>query len=189
MKIEDINYVLPTEQIAEKDFDKEKWLQEHPIDYFKFIYLLFNTTKNAPKNIPRTLAMDVAFQALYPVTRLYIPNTLYKYYSLNDNRKLNKQKFNTLQNQQIFMSKIKVMHVLTDTNIGGAGTLLYNTICCGDSERFDYVVVLPKGGRLIERFVPLACRVITVDCGQDRSAEWGAIREYMRLFPHLFPMK
>ena len=27
MKIEDINYVLPTEQIAEKDFDKEKWLQ------------------------------------------------------------------------------------------------------------------------------------------------------------------
>ena len=109
MKIEDINYTLPTEQISEKDFDKVKWLQEHPIDYFKFIYLLFNTTKNATENIPYTLAMDVAFRALYPVTRLYIPDTLYKYYSLNDNKKLNQQKFKTLKNKQIFMTKMLSM--------------------------------------------------------------------------------
>ena len=79
------------------------------------------------------------------------------------------------------MSKIKVMHVLTDTNIGGAGTLLCNTICCGDKESFDYVVVLPKDSRLIERFVALDCRVITVDCGRDRSADPRAIGAYVRV--------
>lgn len=142
VKIEDINYVLPTEQIAEKDFDKEKWLQEHPIDYFKYIYLLFNTTKNAPKNIPRTLAMDVAFQALYPVTRLYIPNTLYKYYSLNDNRKLNKQKFNTLQSQQIFMSKIKDFN---DPFDGKA--FFYDSKKLADIKRLEHV-----GGKIIDDF-------------------------------------
>ena len=45
MKIEDINYTLPTAEIAEKDFDKEKWIKEHPIDYFKLIYVLFKTSK------------------------------------------------------------------------------------------------------------------------------------------------
>lgn len=85
------------------------------------------------------------------------------------------------------MSKIKVMHVLTDTNIGGAGTLLYNTVACGNTERFDYVIVLPKGSRLIERFLPLSCRVVTVDCGQDRSLEWGALGEYIRVIRELRP--
>lgn len=79
------------------------------------------------------------------------------------------------------MRKIKVMHVLTDTNIGGAGTLLYNTICCGDATRFDYIVVLPKGSRLIDRFMTLSCRVVTVACGQDKSLEMGALAEYVRL--------
>ncbi len=79
------------------------------------------------------------------------------------------------------MQKIKVMHILTDTNIGGAGTLLYNTMRCGDAARFDYVVVLPEGSRLIERFEPLSCRVVTVNCGQDRSWEMGALKEYIRV--------
>jgi glycosyltransferase involved in cell wall biosynthesis len=79
------------------------------------------------------------------------------------------------------MPRIKVMHVLTDTNIGGAGTLLYNTMCCASADRFEYVVVLPRGSRLIERFWPLACRVVTVNCAQDRSLELGALGEYVRL--------
>ena len=107
MKIEDINYTLPTKQINAENFDKEQWLKEHPIDYFKLIYVLFKTTKNAPDYVPQDLAMDVAFNALYPVTRLYIPDTLYKFYSLNNDQYLNKKKFNTLRNQQVFMSDIK----------------------------------------------------------------------------------
>lgn len=107
MKIEDINYTLPTVEIASDDFDREKWLQEHPIDYFKLLYVLFNTTKNAPTDMPRNFVMNVVFELLYPVTRLYIPDTLYKFYSLNDDNELNEKKFSTLQNKQIFMSDIK----------------------------------------------------------------------------------
>lgn len=142
MKIEDINYTLPTEQISEKDFDKVKWLQEHPIDYFKFIYLLFNTTKNATENIPYTLAMDVAFRALYPVTRLYIPDTLYKYYSLNDNKKLNQQKFKTLKNKQIFMSQIKDFN---DPFDGKA--FFYDSNQLADIKHLEHV-----GGKIIDDF-------------------------------------
>lgn len=107
MKIEDINYTLPTAEISSADFDREKWLQEHPIDYFKLLYVLFNTTKNAPTDMPRDFVMNVVFELLYPVTRLYIPDTLYKFYSLNDDKELNEKKFSALQNKQIFMSDIK----------------------------------------------------------------------------------
>lgn len=79
------------------------------------------------------------------------------------------------------MPRIKVMHILTDTNIGGAGTLLYNAMRCASAHRFEYVVVLPRGSRLIERFLPLSCRVVTVNCAQDRSLEPFALGEYVRL--------
>ena len=107
MKIEDINYSLPTAEISTKDFDKEKWLKENPVDYFKFIYVLLTMPDNAPADVPRDVVTNIVFKALYPVTRLYIPDTLYKFYSLNDNGKLNRKKLNTLKNKQIFMANIK----------------------------------------------------------------------------------
>lgn len=106
MKIEDIQYTLPTEQISAEDFDREKWLQENPIDYFKFLYILFTSNRLAP-SVPITIVMKAAFDALYKVTRLYIPETLYKYYSLTSDEELNKKKFDTLRNKQIYMSAIK----------------------------------------------------------------------------------
>ena len=106
MKIEDINYILPTEQINAEDFDKKKWLQEKPIDYFKYLYILFTANELAP-SLPSEIVMKVAFDALYRVTRLYIPDTLYKYYSLTTDEELNNKKFATLRNKQIYMSDIK----------------------------------------------------------------------------------
>ncbi len=106
MKIEDINYTFPTEQISAEDFDKEKWLQENPIDYFKYLYILFTSNELTP-DIPNEIVMKVTFDTLYKVTRLYIPDTLYKYYSLTNDEDLNKKKFSTLKNKQIYMSDIK----------------------------------------------------------------------------------
>ena len=142
MKIEDINYTLPTKQINAEDFDKEQWLKEHPIDYFKLIYVLFKTTKNAPNDVPQDLAMDVAFNALYPITRLYIPDILYKFYSLNNDQNSNKKKFDTLKNQQIFMSDIKDFN---DPFDGKA--FFYNPKELADIKRLKHV-----NGRIIEDF-------------------------------------
>ena len=38
---------------------------------------------------------------------------------------------------------IKVLHILTDTNIGGAGRLLVNYLHCFDREKFHIKVILP----------------------------------------------
>ena len=142
MKIEDINYTLPTAEIAEKDFNKEKWLQDHPVDYFKLIHVLFNTTKNAPTDVPRDFVMNVVFELLYPVTRLYIPDTLYKFYSLNDDQELNDKKFQTLQNKQIFMSNIKDFN---DPFDGKA--FFYDSKQLADIKRLEHVA-----GKIIDDF-------------------------------------
>lgn len=142
MKIEDINYTLPTAEIAEKNFNKEKWLQDHPVDYFKLIHVLFNTTKNAPTDVPRDFVMNVVFELLYPVTRLYIPDTLYKFYSLNDDQELNDKKFKTLQNKQIFMSNIKDFN---DPFDGKA--FFYDSKQLADIKRLEHV-----GGKIIDDF-------------------------------------
>ena len=142
MKIEDINYTLPTAEIAEKDFNKEKWLQDHPVDYFKLIHVLFNTTKNAPTDVPRDSVMNVVFELLYPVTRLYIPDMLYKFYSLNDDQELNDKKFKTLQNKQIFMSNIKDFN---DPFDGKA--FFYDSKQLADIKRLEHV-----GGKIIDDF-------------------------------------
>ena len=45
--------------------------------------------------------------------------------------------------------KIKVLHVLTDKNIGGAGRWLLYYLKYHDREQFDVRVVLPLGSQLI----------------------------------------
>lgn len=93
MKIEDFYYKIPEETVDDNDFDIEKWRKESPMDYFKAMFL-----------INSSLNKDEVFQTIYKVTRLYIPNILFKYYSLTDNIALNEQKFETLLQKKIFMS-------------------------------------------------------------------------------------
>lgn len=99
MKIEDIKCEIPKEVIDEKDFDIEKWRLENPMDYFKAMYLI-NTSLNK----------DEVFMSIYKVTRLYIPDILFKYYSLTDNLELNEKKLETLLQKKIFMSEAKYLN-------------------------------------------------------------------------------
>ena len=46
-------------------------------------------------------------------------------------------------------SKIKVTHILTDSNIGGAGRLLRYFLEEADREQFEYSVILPEDAALI----------------------------------------
>lgn len=109
VKIEDLNYTLPTDEIDPYNFNKGEWLKNHPIDYFQLLYLLFRIPKEASQvnNIPLDMATDITFQELYALTRLYIPDTLYKYVSFNDNLELNKKKILTLQNKKLFMAGVE----------------------------------------------------------------------------------
>ena len=47
------------------------------------------------------------------------------------------------------MSKIKVMHIITDANIGGAGSHLLTFFPVADRDSFSYEVALPVGSKLI----------------------------------------
>ncbi len=50
------------------------------------------------------------------------------------------------------MKKIRVLHILSDTNIGGAGRLLFNLFEAIDKSKFEFIFVFPKGSALINLF-------------------------------------
>lgn len=106
MKIEDLYYNLPTEPADEASFNLEKWRHDNPMDYFKAVHLILNAEKNV-SHILNECIKETTFQTIYKITRLHIPEVLYKFGSLTDNEDMNEKKFQTLQKQQIFMSDIK----------------------------------------------------------------------------------
>ena len=106
MRIEDLSYPITYTQVDEKDWDREKWHLSHPMDYFWALYMLMTMPKKAPQ-FPTIITTAMVFDIICCATRLHISDYLYKYYSLNDDKKLNEDKFQTLNNQKILMSDIK----------------------------------------------------------------------------------
>lgn len=106
MKIEDLYYPISDAPADDTNFDIEEWRQNNPMDYFKALYLVFSSV-NWNQKIQSSIAMQAAFDCIYRVTRMQIPNTLFKFYSLDNNARLNKKKLKTLKRKQIFMSNIK----------------------------------------------------------------------------------
>lgn len=58
---------------------------------------------------------------------------------------------------------IKILHVISDKNIGGAGKLLLNLLSGGDGERFCFSVAVPVGSLLAPRLRALSVEVIESD--------------------------
>ena len=105
MKIEELKYEFPEKSVDETDFDIEKWRKETPMDYLKAMYLL-NQTEGINK--------DIIFKEIFKITRLYIPDILYKYFSLTDDEVLNEKKLETLRQCKIFMADVKSLNDLFD---------------------------------------------------------------------------
>lgn len=84
---------------------------------------------------------------------------------------------------------IKIIHVLSDTNIGGAGILLINVLKNIDKSNFLIKVILPKASLLKERIVQLGYEVIEVDGIKDKSMDFKAIKTLTKIFksekPHI----
>lgn len=76
---------------------------------------------------------------------------------------------------------IKILNVLTDSNIGGAGRLLVNYLHNFDRTRFDSAVVLPRDSRLIPAVRAEGYDVIETEYGRDESWDRRAVRELRRI--------
>lgn len=77
---------------------------------------------------------------------------------------------------------MKILHVLSDTNIGGAGVLLLNCLRHFDRDRFEVKVILPRGAELSPRVKELGYEVIEIENGRDTSYEKEATKELCKIF-------
>jgi glycosyltransferase involved in cell wall biosynthesis len=75
---------------------------------------------------------------------------------------------------------IKVLHVLSDTNIGGAGRYLFNLLSLRDNKRFEVVVACPGGGELEKQLKSKGIKVFTLDGGEN-SAKFGHIKKLRQI--------
>lgn len=77
---------------------------------------------------------------------------------------------------------IKVIQVLTDTNIGGAGIWLLNFMRAYDRTKIDMSVVLPKRAMLKEKLEELNVRIIEADGIDDTSFSVEGIKALDAIF-------
>jgi len=82
---------------------------------------------------------------------------------------------------------MKIVEVISDTNVGGAGILLLSRMRNRDRDRFSYHVILPRGSALKERFVALGVVTWEVDACRDRSFSLRGIPQYLSLLRYLTP--
>jgi len=78
--------------------------------------------------------------------------------------------------------KIKVINIISDSNIGGAGRLLVNYLHNFDRSRFDIKVILPKDSDLKPYIEAENYPVIETENGRDKSLDWRAVGELVRIF-------
>lgn len=69
----------------------------------------------------------------------------------------------------------KILHVISDKNIGGAGVLLLSLLRHTDRSRFEPILVLPKGSRLLPRARALGVRCTELENGGDKTFSAAAV--------------
>lgn len=77
---------------------------------------------------------------------------------------------------------IKVIHVLSDTNVGGAGRWLINLLKQIDKDKFTIKVVLPEGSLLKSQVASLGVEVMQVQGMADESFDLKVILSLYKLF-------
>ena len=76
----------------------------------------------------------------------------------------------------------KVINVISDLNIGGAGKCLLNFLKYYQTNKFDIVTILPKKSLLKDHILSLGKRVIEVDGLADKSFDIKVIKELKKIF-------
>lgn len=70
---------------------------------------------------------------------------------------------------------IKIVNVISDTNIGGAGKCLINFCNTYNKEKFEICIVLPKESKLIEKLKDTGVKIIELDGLKDKSWDFKAL--------------
>jgi glycosyltransferase involved in cell wall biosynthesis len=76
----------------------------------------------------------------------------------------------------------KVIHIISDKNIGGAGVLLLNLLRHSDRTRFAPILVLPKDSLLLPRAKALDVPCVALARGGDKTFSPSALLPLIRLF-------
>ncbi|MBQ6756296.1 MAG: glycosyltransferase family 4 protein [Oscillospiraceae bacterium] len=72
---------------------------------------------------------------------------------------------------------IKVMNIISDSNIGGAGRVLINYLRYRDRAQFDLTVVVPEGSALIPEIEKTGARIITARTIAEKSLSLQGVKE------------
>lgn len=81
---------------------------------------------------------------------------------------------------------MKVTHVISDTNVGGAGILLAN-LQSALADRFDFEIILPSGSALISRLDPRRGRITQLNFSGDTSFSVRDVNTFRRIFKERTP--
>jgi glycosyltransferase involved in cell wall biosynthesis len=81
----------------------------------------------------------------------------------------------------------KVLNIITDMNIGGAGIVLQNYYAKADRERFEHFVVLPQGSMLADRLRSLEVEIIEIPGIKAKSLDIPAIKAFRKKFEEINP--
>ncbi len=82
---------------------------------------------------------------------------------------------------------MKILEVITDTNIGGAGILLATRCEYMDRSKYEVIVALPQRSRLRERFVRMGISVVEINGCYDRSFEIQSIPKWIAILKNIRP--
>ena len=82
---------------------------------------------------------------------------------------------------------IRVLNIISDTNIGGAGRVLLNYMNRADREHFDVSVAMPRGSLLKAPLEELGTTVYEVDGLADRSYHKDDVKELVKLIDRVKP--
>ena len=82
---------------------------------------------------------------------------------------------------------IKVLNIISDTNIGGAGRVLLNYARYRNRDEFEMSVILPEGSMLADPLRKLGVEVTEIDAMADRSFDRKAVEILKKLIREMNP--
>lgn len=77
---------------------------------------------------------------------------------------------------------IKIVNVISDTNVGGAGKCVINFCKNYDKNDFEVVVILPKDSALIEELKNTSAKIIELDGLKDKSWDFKSLLKLIKIF-------